>query len=50
MRFGADKVEEIMADITGKKVVAEAGSTGEEKIQGIIDDSNDASVKVMAKE
>ncbi len=45
-----DKAEEIMKDITGKKIVAEAGSTGEEKINGTIDDSNDASVKVMAKE
>ncbi len=45
-----DKAEEIMKDITGKKIVAEAGSTGEEKINGTIDDSNDASVKVMAKD
>lgn len=45
-----DKAAEIMADLTGKKVVAEAGSTGEEKILGTIDDTNDASVEVMAKE
>ena len=45
-----DKVAEIMADMTGKNVVAEAGSTGEEKILGTIDDTNDATVEVMAKE
>ena len=50
MVMKADKADEIMADITGKKVVAEAGSTGEEKITGKIDDTNDASVKVMAKD
>lgn len=50
MVMKADKAEEIMADVTGKKVVAEAGSTGEEKITGAIDDTNDASVEVMAKE
>ena len=50
MVMKADKAEEIMADVTGKKVVAEAGSTGEEKLTGAIDDTNDASVKVMAKE
>lgn len=50
MVMKADKAEEIMADVTGKKVVAEAGSTGEEKLTGAIDDTNDASVEVMAKE
>lgn len=50
MVMKADKAEEIMVDVTGKKVVAEAGSTGEEKLTGAIDDTNDASVKVMAKE
>ena len=35
---------------TGYKVVAEAGSTGEEKITGAIDDTNDASVEIMAKD
>ncbi|MBR5218471.1 MAG: transporter substrate-binding domain-containing protein [Clostridia bacterium] len=50
MVMKADRAEEIMADVTGKKVVAEAGSTGEEKIMGIIDDTNDASVVVMAKD
>ncbi len=50
MVMKADKAEEIMADVAGKKVVAEAGSTGEEKLTGVIDDTNDASVKVMAKE
>lgn len=50
MVMKADKAEEIMADITGKKIVAEAGSTGEQKITGEIDDTNDASVEVMAKD
>lgn len=50
MVMKADKAEEIMADVTGKKVVAEAGSTGEEKLTGVIDDTTDATVKVMAKE
>ncbi len=50
MVMKADKAEEIMADVTGKKVVAEAGSTGEEKITGAIDDTNDATVEVMAKD
>ncbi len=45
-----DKADEILASIDGKKVVAEAGSTGEEKILGTIDDTNDETVKVMAKE
>lgn len=50
MVMKADKAEEIMADITGKKVVAEAGSTGEGKIKGTIDDSTDETVDVMAKD
>lgn len=50
MVMKADKAEEIMADVTGKKVVAEAGSTGEEKITGVIDDTNDPTVEIMAKE
>ncbi len=50
MVMKADKAEEIMKDITGKKVVAEAGSTGEEKILGTIDDSADETVVVMAKD
>ena len=45
-----DRVEEIMADVAGLNIVAEAGSTGEEKILGKIDDTADASVKVMAKD
>ena len=48
MVMKADKEAEIMADISGKKVVAEAGSTGEEKITGVIDDSADDTVKVKA--
>ena len=50
MVMKADKAEEIMKDITGKKVVAEAGSTGEEKILGTIDDTADETVVVMAKD
>lgn len=50
MVMKADKADEIMADVSGKKVVAEAGSTGEEKITGVIDDTNDSTVEVMAKE
>ena len=50
MVMKADKAEEIMADIAGKKVVAEAGSTGEEKVLGTIDDSQDPTVVVMAKD
>lgn len=50
MVMKADKADEILADITGKKVVAEAGSTGEGKIDGSIDDSNDPTVEVMAKD
>ena len=45
-----DRVEAIMADVSGLNIVAEAGSTGEEKILGKIDDTIDASVKVMAKD
>ncbi len=50
MVMKADKADEIMADISGKNVVAEAGSTGEEKINGTIDDSSDNTVKVIAKD
>lgn len=50
MVMKADKAAEIMADITGKKIVAEAGSTGEEKITGAMDDANDPTVEVMAKD
>ena len=50
MVMKADKAEEIMQDVSGKKIVAEAGSTGEEKILGVIDDTNDATVEVMAKD
>ena len=50
MVMKADKADEILADLTGKKIVAEAGSTGEGKITGEIDDTNDASVEVMAKD
>ena len=46
----ADKEAEVMADVSGKKIVAEAGSTGEEKITGDIDDTNDPTVEVMAKD
>lgn len=50
MVMKADKAEEIMKDVAGKKIVAEAGSTGEEKILGTIDDTQDATVEVMAKD
>lgn len=50
MVMKADKADEIMADISGKKIVAEAGSTGEEKITGAMDDANDPTVVVMAKD
>lgn len=50
MVMKAENADAILADIAGKKVVAEAGSTGEEKILGTIDDSTDATVKVMAKD
>ena len=44
----ADKADEIMADVTGKNVVSEAGSTGEEKVTGVMDDANDPTVEVIA--
>ncbi len=50
MVMKADKADEIMKDVAGKKIVAEAGSTGEEKILGTIDDSADPTVSVMAKD
>lgn len=50
MVMKADKAEEIMADVSGKKIVAEAGSTGEEKITGVMDDASDLTVEVMAKD
>ncbi len=50
MVMKADRADEIMADVSGKKLVAEAGSTGEEKILGIIDDTVDPTVEVMAKD
>ncbi len=43
-----DKADEIMANMAGKNVVAEQGSTGEGKLQGTIED--DDTVKVSAKE
>ena len=48
MVMKADKEEEIMADISGKYVVAEQGSTGEGKLQGTIAD--DDTVVVSAAE
>ncbi len=50
MVMKADKADEIMADVSGKKIVAEAGSTGEEKITGVMDDASDDTVVVMAKD
>ena len=50
MVMKADKEAEIMADISGKNVVSEAGSTGEEKLLGVIDDSTDPTVEVVAKD
>lgn len=50
MVMKADKEGEIMENVAGKKIVAEAGSTGEEKIMGVIDDSKDSTVEVMAKD
>lgn len=50
MVMKADKAADIMANIDGKKIVAEAGSTGEEKILGTIDDTQDATVQIMAKD
>ena len=48
MVMTADKEADIMADIAGKYVVAEQGSTGEGKLQGTIAD--DDTVVVSAKE
>lgn len=48
MVMKADKEADIMADISGKYVVAEQGSTGEGKLQGTIAD--DDTVIVSAKE
>lgn len=45
-----EREAEILVNIAGKNIVAEAGSTGEEKILGTIDDTNDNTVKVMAKD
>lgn len=45
-----DREKEVVGNIAGKKVVAEAGSTGEEKILGVIDDTKDKTVKVVAKD
>lgn len=50
MVMKADKADEIMANIAGKKVVAEAGSTGEEKILGKMDDAADPTAVVIAKD
>ncbi len=50
MVMKADKADEILANVAGKKVVAEAGSTGEGKIDGSIDDTTDTTVEVMAKD
>ena len=50
MVMKADKADAILADLSGKKVVAEAGSTGEEKLLGTIDDTADSTVVVMAKD
>ena len=43
-----DREEEIMADVSGKTVVAEQGSTGEGKLLGTIED--DETVEVSAQE
>ena len=48
MVMKADQAEVILADVSGKVVVAEAGSTGEQKLQGTIED--DETVEVSAKE
>ena len=48
MVMKADKADEIMADVSGKNVVSEAGSTGEEKVTGVMDDANDPTVEVIA--
>ena len=50
MVMKADKEAEIMADVAGKSVVSEAGSTGEEKVTGVMDDANDPTVEVIAAE
>ena len=50
MVMKADKEADILKDVAGKKIVAEAGSTGEGKILGDIDDTQDATVEVMAKD
>lgn len=48
MVMKADQAEAILADVSGKTVVAEATSTGEQKLQGTIED--DETVEVSAKE
>ena len=48
MVMKADAAEAILADVSGKVIVAEAGSTGEGKLQGTIAD--DETVKVSAKD
>ena len=48
MVMKADQAEAILADVSGKTVVAEATSTGEQKLQGTIPD--DETVEVSAKE
>ena len=48
MVMKADREAEIMADVAGKNVVSEAGSTGEEKVTGKMDDANDPTVEVIA--
>ncbi|MCD8390424.1 MAG: transporter substrate-binding domain-containing protein [Firmicutes bacterium] len=48
MVMKADREAEIMADVTGLNIVAEAGSTGEEKITGKMDDDSDPTVEVKA--
>ena len=48
MVMKADREAEIMADVSGKNVVSEAGSTGEEKVTGVMDDANDPTVEVIA--
>jgi polar amino acid transport system substrate-binding protein len=47
MVMKADKEEEIMADISGKYVVAEQGSTGEGKLQGTIADDDTVVVSAV---
>lgn len=48
MVMKADREAEIMADVTGLNITAEAGSTGEGKLDGSIED--DETVEVSAKE